>query len=71
MPVITYYDATNDDLKVVHCTNPACTSTDSPATVDSSGDVGTYTAIAIGVDGRPVVTYTHVTNEKLKVAQLR
>ena len=55
----------------MHCTNPACTSTDSPATVDSSGDVGTYTAIAIGVDGRPVVTYTHVTNEKLKVAQLR
>ncbi len=37
-------------------------------TVDSGGDVGYYTSIAIGVDGFPVVSYWDSTNNDLKVA---
>ena len=38
-------------------------------TMDSGGFVGTYTAIAIGADGFPVVSYYDFTNGNLKVAK--
>ena len=37
-------------------------------TVDSTGDVGEYTSIAIGADKLPVISYRDVTNTDLKVA---
>src|SRR5690606_12098430 len=38
-------------------------------TVDSTGDVGIYTSIAIGSDGLPVISYKDETNTSLKVAK--
>ncbi len=69
-PIISYYDYTNGDLKVVKCRDVAC----SPAlatlnAVDSTGDVGTHTSITIGTDGFPVISYYDVTNGDLKVAK--
>ncbi len=69
-PVISYYDSSFTNLKVVHCTTPACSSWDTPQTVDSAGDVGRYTSLAIGVDGNPVISYYDFTNGDLKVARL-
>ena len=37
--------------------------------VDSVGEVGQYTAIAIGTDGLPVMSYYDFTNANLKVAK--
>ena len=37
-------------------------------TLDTSGDAGTFTSIAIGSDGNPVVAYQHVGAQNLKVA---
>jgi hypothetical protein len=37
-PVISYYDATNDDLILAVCSDPACTSP-ALATVDNTGVV--------------------------------
>src|SRR6266700_2675732 len=48
--VIAYYDATNADLKVAHCSNIDCT-TASTTTIDSVGSVGAYTSLMIGSDG--------------------
>lgn len=67
-PVISYYDTTNQDLKVVHCGNASCSSGNTITTVDSTGNVGSYTSIKKGADNLPVISYTDVTNGSMKVA---
>jgi hypothetical protein len=39
-----------------------------PVTIDSTGSVGFYSAITIGIDGNPVISYHDDTNGDLKVA---
>lgn len=57
-PIITYHDATGQDLMVLHCTNTACSSTDAPVRLVSSGSVGLHSSIAIGPDGLPIIAYS-------------
>ncbi len=68
-PVISYFDAVNQDLKIAKCANPACTGAATITTVDATGNVGKWTSIAIGTDGNPVVSYLDETNFDLKVAR--
>lgn len=69
-PVISYYDATNGDLKVAHCNDLACApGGDTVTAVDSAGSVGAFTSLAIGADGNPVISYADVGNTNLKVAR--
>jgi hypothetical protein len=65
--LISYYDNTNDDLKVAHCNNVACTAA-TASMIDSAGDVGPYTSVTIGADGLGLISYKDVTNSDLKVA---
>jgi predicted regulator of Ras-like GTPase activity (Roadblock/LC7/MglB family) len=70
LPVISYHDGTNGDLKVLHCGTESCAGGGNVATtVDVSGanDVGEHTSIAIGADGLPIVAYRDATNMDLKV----
>jgi len=67
LPVISYYDATNLDLKVAHCSDLACSSAALKA-LDSAGYVGYYTSITIGADGLPVISYLDWANGDLKTA---
>ena len=69
LPVVSYYDSTNGDLKVAKCGNAACSSGNVLSTVDSGFNVGRYTSIAIGTDGLPVISYYVVTTQDLKVAK--
>ena len=66
-PIISYYDQTNQDLKVAACKNPTCSgATESDGStnsvVDSDGSVGQGSSIAIGVNGNPIISYTSATN---------
>ena len=70
-PAISYYDATNSDLKVAR----SSTTTGSSAadwqteTVDSSGNVGQYTSLAL-VNGCLALSYYRADNKNLKYAIL-
>lgn len=68
-PVISYYDATNGDLKLATCTAGCQTATPTwvITTVDSPGDVGYYTSLQLN-SGDPVVSYFDSTGNNLKVA---
>jgi hypothetical protein len=67
-PIISYYDITNSALKVAACTTTDCTETATITTIDSTGNVGKYTSIAIGANGFPVISYYDATNGQLEVA---
>lgn len=67
LPVISYQGDTGASLRVAKCVDIACAS---PATITDldtpAGITGTFTSIAIGNNGRPVVSYT---DDGLKVAR--
>jgi hypothetical protein len=67
--LISYYYATNDDLKVAHRDDTLCTSA-ALSTVDSAGSVGTFTSVTIGADGLGLVSYYDATNDDLNVVHL-
>ncbi len=70
-PVISYYDGSNGGLKVARCNDPACAGGNETLTeVDSGGIVGTFSSLAIGTDGNPVVSYDDLSNGDLKVARV-
>jgi len=65
LPLISYYDSDNKDLKVAHCSNTTCTGTPQINTIDSTGDVGWHTAIAAGIDGQAWISYFDNSNDDL------
>lgn len=67
-PVIAYFDSTNGDLKVLRCSNSACTGSVTINTVDSTGIVGASPAIILSSSGLPRISYYDGTNGDLKVA---
>jgi hypothetical protein len=61
-PFVAYQSVTDQSLKIVHCTNLACTTKDPPRTIDNTGDAGTgvtgeYASATIGADGFPRIAY--------------
>lgn len=66
LPIISYYDATNGNLKVAHCHSVNCFGGADITTIDSSSDdVGRYTSLAIGTDGLAFISYYDATTGNL------
>jgi hypothetical protein len=70
LPIVAYYEVTNQNLRVAKCGDPTCDTTIAPVSVVADFDpglaAGTYTAIAIGADGLPVISYADASGD-LKV----
>jgi hypothetical protein len=67
LPLISYYDATNDNLKVAHCENDRCTNA-TISVLDSVGSPGSPTSVTVGADGLGLIGYLDQTTYELKVA---
>ena len=66
---VSYYDATNGDLKYATCAGACATATNwQAATADASGLVGQYTSLAVDGSARVHVSYFDDTNDDLKYA---
>ena len=67
-PVISYYNNSSDDLKLMHCNDPDCEGSDENIVfVDTGGDVGVNGSLALDSNGNPVVAYYDRTNGQLRV----
>lgn len=64
--VVSYYDSSNGNLKVLHCGSPTC-GMNSVNTGDTSNQVGRYSAIKLDANGNPVVSYWDEANGDLKL----
>jgi len=65
---ISYYDASNKDLKFARCLNDNCTSKNITV-VESAGDVGQFSSLALGSDGFARISYYKATGGDLKFAR--
>jgi len=65
LPVVSYFDNDNN-VKVAHCGNAACSAGNTLTAVDSAAGAREQSSIAVGADGLPLVSYHDGLN--LKVA---
>ena len=66
-PVVSYFDQTNVDLKVLHCNDTMCAGGDeSIVAVDTAG-AGKHSSLELDAAGNPVISYHDSANGDLKV----
>ena len=65
LPFISYYDPTNQDLRLANYDGAAWTI----QVVDSLGDTGQYPSLELNALGYPVISYHDATNGDLKIAR--
>jgi hypothetical protein len=70
LPIISYNDWTASSLKVAHCDDLACAPGGETITAVEGppANVGQYTAITIGSDGLPIISYRDFNDGALRVA---
>ncbi len=56
-PVVAYQDVSNLDLKLLHCGDPTCSTSNTITTPGSGANVGHYASLELDSSGVPVVSY--------------
>jgi hypothetical protein len=64
-PAMSYYDVTNAQLKYVRALDASGTLWDIPVVVDTTGDVGRFSSLAI-VNGNPAISYFGLDESELR-----
>ena len=68
-PILAYYQAGAEDLKLAKCHEEDCSTPPTINTVDTTGHVGESPSIVIGGDGLPLIAYYDYDNHRLKVTK--
>ena len=69
LPVMSYWDSTDGDLKFARCVDSACRRPAQVRVLDATGSTGRYNAIAIGSGGLPVISYVSSSTSELRLAR--
>ncbi len=68
LPLVSYYDATNQDLVIANCLENEFCPTATERTLDSTGNVGSHSSMAIRAsDGLAFLSYYDQSNQDLKL----
>jgi len=67
LPIISYHDNSNQQLKVVKCGNAECSSGNIFTAADTGSGCGINTSISVGTDGLPIKSYQCSVSQHLKV----
>jgi len=69
LPILAYFDPTDRELDVVHCSTVNCSSftTESTSTPSTSGTDGNNASIAIGADGLPIISRFNDGTNRLEI----
>ncbi|MCH7735319.1 MAG: collagen-like protein [Chloroflexi bacterium] len=70
LPIISYQDASKEDLVLIHCGDVGCTSGVVRNVVIGIGNAGAESSITIGVDGLPIIAYFAANDADLAVVHL-
>jgi hypothetical protein len=68
-PFVSYSDETDGNLKVARCSSANCVSATTYVVDGSLNSVGYNSSIGIGPDGFPVIAYSDITANTLKMAR--
>src|SRR5262249_15811885 len=66
LPLISYYDVTNGDLKVAHCADANCASATVTLLDGGAINVGAPSSMVMGPDGKGFISYHDATKGHLK-----
>ena len=67
-PVVSYFDDTYNNLKLLHCNDANCAGGDESITSPDNGvNVGRFNSLVLDANGYPVVGYWGYTNADLKL----
>jgi hypothetical protein len=69
LPVVAYYNATDDSVRVLKCSNAACTSGNTDSLLEVTGVATPEISVAIPADNLPIISYHRTVDSSLRVAK--
>jgi hypothetical protein len=68
-PIIASNNNSDGDLNVIHCTNAACSTFNTPVEISDGDIAGKDVSLALGWDGLPVITHWNDTDDEIVITK--